>query len=146
MRTAVAVQAAAAVIVTAAWLIMLRGLWCLPIDPRPELDLEAGAAFAVNLTVSLPAMGLTVVFFGLLVGGALARFLGVAVALVALSVVSFGLWVLTFQDLLDYLPGLFNHLWISFMLSAIAVLVVGAAVLEERRIACSRRQGPTANH
>ncbi len=113
-------------LVVAAWLLVLRGLWFAPFDPRPEFDLDAGARLNLNVLAYYPALGLSLVFLGLLLGGALAGLLARAVMVVASCVPVFSLWMLTVQEVVDHRAGLVEHLLLGAMLSALALLLAAA--------------------
>ena len=115
----------AIVMATAAWAVLLRGLWFAPISSDPVVDLEGGGGFAAGLSVYLPAICLTLVFVvALVVGRRNPR--SVAPLVVTLAVAGFAGWVLTQGYLLDFRPTLAAHLWLSI---ALAVTGSGAATV-----------------
>jgi hypothetical protein len=137
---AVGLRTLAASLVLLGWLVVLRGLYFLTPSSRPELDLEAGPSFAVNLAVYLPSMALTVVLLVLLPVAVTATRVGAATVTAAAGITgAFGLWVLTQDALLDYLPGLSGHLWGGVALSGTALVVGCAAHAGERFMAVSAR-------
>ena len=62
-----AARVSAALLASASWLVVLRGLWFAPISPDPLMDLEAGGGFAANVEVYVPALGITLAFVAMLV-------------------------------------------------------------------------------
>ena len=114
-------------LLSAAWVVVLRGLFLLPVSNSPELDLEAGPAFAINISVYLPALALSLLLLvALPVSVAAGR--GAAVGAVAgLAVSVFALWVLTQHALLDYFPGLTAALSLATGLGIVGILAYLAA-------------------
>ena len=112
----------AIVLATAAWSLLLRGLWFAPVSPDPLVDLEGGGDFAAGFGVYLPALGLTLFFLVALIVGAFNP--GSAAPLVVtVAITCFAGWVLAQDYLLDYKPSLAFHLWLS-----IALATTGAGV------------------
>lgn len=139
MDTARSLRASATVLVLLAWGAVLRGLLFTEVSPRPELDLEAGGSFAVNLVVTLPGFVITLLLLGLLPTAVFARHVGaVAAAMAAGLTLLFGAWVLTQDALLAYRPGLAGHLWFDLGASALALAVAAMAAGETR--AADRRE------
>lgn len=134
MRAASQLRIFATILVLAAWLVVLRGLYFLPRSTRIEHDLDAGQSFGVNFAVYFPALGITVLLIGLLAAGIWARHVGsLAAAMAALLTLAFGFWVLTVNELLlDIRPGLDLHLWFDIGLSSIAILIALLAGLTYR--------------
>lgn len=133
MRAASQLRIFATLLVLAAWVVVLRGLYFTSPSPRPELDLEAGGGFAAAFEVSLPGMGITLLLLGLLPVGLFARHVGsLAAAMAGGITLAFGFWVLTRGYLLDYLPALDLHLWFNIGLSALAIPLAVLAGLTHR--------------
>lgn len=132
MGTAQAMRTAGILIVLAGWLAVFRGLYLLPTSPRPEFDLEAGSGFGVTMEVYLPALMITVLLLLILTVGAIAREVGLAVVMVGVMTLTFEFWTLTRSELLDYLPGLTTHLWLSIAFNGTALIIVGLAAMVDR--------------
>jgi len=125
-----ALQTLAGFLVLLGWLVTVRGLYFLSPSPRPELDLEAGPAFAMNVMVYLPSLAITVLLLVVLAVTVATRRLGpVTVVATAGVVFAFCLWVLTQDALLGFLPGLGGHLWSGVALSGTALVVACAALV-----------------
>jgi len=119
----------AIVLATAAWSLLLRGLWFAPVSPDPVVDLEGGGGFAAGLGVYLPAFGLTLLFLVALIVGAFNPRSAVPLV-VTVTMAGFAGWVLAQDYLLDYKPSLAFHLWLS-----IALATTGAGVAAIARFA-----------
>src|SRR6476469_7442359 len=119
-------QVWAIVLVTVAWSVLLRGLWFSPASSDQTVDLEGGGGFAAGFGVYLPAIGLSLVFLVALVVGA-RNPRSAAPLVVSLAVLGFAVWVLTQGYLLDYLPTLQFHLWLSIALATVGALVAAIA-------------------
>lgn len=136
MRAASQLRIFATLLVVAAWVVVLRGLYLLPASTRIEHDLDAGQSFGVNVAVYVPAMGLTLLLTALLLVGIRARHVGsLAAGMAACLTSAFGFWALTQDVVLDILPTLDLHLWFNIGLSSIAILVAVLAGLTYREAA-----------
>lgn len=111
-------------LLAAGWVLVLRGLFLLPVPDDPELDLEAGPAFALNVSVYLPALALTVLLVvAIPCAAAVSR--GAEVGVVIAAVVGgFVWWVLTQEPLLRYIPGLRNGLLLAAAVTGMGLLVL----------------------
>ena len=127
MGTAQALRTAGILIVLIGWLVVFRGLYLLPVPPRQEFDLEAGSGFGVTMEVYVPALMITVLLMLILTVGAISHEVGLSVVRVGVMTLTFEFWTLTRSELLDYLPGLTTHLWLSIALHGTALSVVGLA-------------------
>ena len=119
-------QVSAIGLATCAWSVLLRGLWFAPASSDQTVDLEAGGGFAAGFGVYLPAIGLSLVFLVALIAGA-RNPRSAAPLVVSLAVLGFAVWVLTQGHLLDYLPTLQFHLWLSIALATVGALVAATA-------------------
>ena len=99
-------KVAGLLLIAAGWVMVLRGLFVPPVSHDPELDLEAGGAFAINLSVYLPVAVLTILLVvALAVAAATSRGPEVGIATAAV-VGAFVWWVLVQEPLLQYIPTL----------------------------------------
>ena len=112
----------AIVLATAAWSVLLRGLWFAPPSSDQTVDLEGGSGFAASFSVYVPALGLTLFFLVALIVGAFNP-RSAAPLVVTVTMAGFAGWVLAQDYLLDYKPSLAFHLWLS-----IALATTGAGV------------------
>ena len=117
-------KVAGLLLVAAGWLMVLRGLFLLPVSNDPHLDLEAGPAFAINVSVYLPVVVLTVLLVvAVPLAAATSRGAEVGVAISAV-VGAFVYWVMTQEALLRYVPGLRPSLLVAAALVGIGLLVL----------------------
>jgi hypothetical protein len=111
------------VLVVAGWAVLLRGLFILAPSDDPLADLDAGASFGINSEVYIPAIALTV---GLLVAIPVVLLtrpgsvIGIGACVAA---VGFAMWVLSQQELLNYIPGLDSAVRLAASLSVTSLLV-----------------------
>lgn len=121
----------AVAVATAAWAVVVHGLWFLDPTSDPTRDLEAGGGFAATIDVYLPAAGLSVLFAITMLLGARGRRMDVAAAVVGVVTVCFCGSVLRRDYLLDYAPGLSVDLWAGSGLAALALLLAAVTWLPQ---------------
>lgn len=112
------------VLVLVGWVALLRGLYSSPASDDPALDLDAGSSFAVNVDVYLPALALTAMLVLAMPVTLAVRAGSVVGVIAALATGGFAIWTFSHHDLLAYLPGLSDALWLTGGLSIAAVLLL----------------------
>ncbi len=115
------------VLALAGWAVLSAGFFFAPVSSDPYLDLEAGDSFGVFFFVFLPWCALTVVVVVFSLLGVFLRTVGVASVVIGAATVAFGLYVLTWQEMLDYQPALAAFMWVSILIASIAIVYAGLA-------------------
>ena len=113
----------AAALAAAGWLVVLHALCFRTPSTDPALDLDAGGAFALNVDVYLPALGLSLVLLAVLVVGAAVRRPDVVALVLGLTTAGFAGWTLRQDVLRAYLPGLTSELLVGGSVGLVALML-----------------------
>jgi hypothetical protein len=113
----------AGALAAAGWLVVLHALWFATPSTDPQLDPDAGGAFALNIDVYQHALGLSLVLLAVLVVGCAVRRPDVVALVLGLTTAAFAGWTLRQDVLRAYLPGLTTELLVGGSVGLVALML-----------------------